>query len=134
MFNKTIIVGYVGYPPTVKQTKNGSNMCSFNVAVNIGYGDNKNTNWYKVYVFGKQSEYCSKYLTKGSLVCVSGTLELKEYEKDGTTKTSPEIVSDSVTCLTKNKQSSNQNYDKPQEKTQTFDNFNPDDSFDNIPF
>lgn len=100
MFNKTVIIGRVGAQPTLKATKTGNSMCSFNVAVGLGWGENKVTNWYSVTVFGKQAKACSEVLTKGSLVCVSGTLQLREYQwKDGQTKSSLDLTADAVSFL-----------------------------------
>lgn len=99
MFNKIVIVGNVGFVQQLKTTKSGSQMCSFSVAVTTGWGDGKQTDWYNVTVFGKQAESCSK-LSKGSLVCVSGTLQLHEYDgKDGQKKARLDITSDSVTFM-----------------------------------
>lgn len=100
MFNKIVIVGRLGNAPTTKNTKTGTSMCSFTVAVNSGWGDSKTTDWYSVSVFGKQAEFCSTYLSKGSLVCVSGSIRLQEYmSKDGSKKTSINLTADSVNSI-----------------------------------
>lgn len=100
MFNKTIIIGRLGCDPVIKTTKSGTSVCTFRIAVNTGWGDSKTTDWYGITVFGKQVEACGKFLSKGSLACVSGSLQLREYEsKDGQKRQSLEITADSVTFL-----------------------------------
>lgn len=102
MFNKIVIIGRLGFDPTSHTTKSGSEICALKVAVNTGYGDNKKTDWYNVSVFGKQAASCAQSLSKGSLVCATGSLQTREYEtKDGQKRLSLELTADNVTFLDK---------------------------------
>ena len=101
MFNKIVIIGHLGTAPEEKKTKAGNSICRFTVAVNTGFGENKTTDWYKVSVFGKQAESCLRFLQKGSLVCVTGSIQLREFEaKDGKRRSIMELAADTVTFLT----------------------------------
>lgn len=134
MFNKIVIIGRVGSQPKLKATKTGNNMCSFSVAVNSGWGDNKTTDWYNVSVFGKQADSCGNYLSKGSLVCVSGSIQLREYEaKDGQKRMSIELTSDSVTFLNA-KNDGVQSYSQPHSQQQVEDVTIPSLPEEDIPF
>lgn len=102
MFSKTIIIGRLGHAPSKKDTKTGTPMCTFSVAVDTGYGDRKVTDWFSVLAFGKQAENCLQYLGKGSLVNVTGTVHLHEYDgRDGNRHASLELSADSVTFLSR---------------------------------
>lgn len=62
------------------KTTQSSELCSFNVAAEVGYGDNKQTYWVSVTKWGKGSEGLSRILRKGSKVTVSGELSTREHE------------------------------------------------------
>lgn len=64
------------------ETRNtGSNdVTSFTVAVDQGYGERKQTNWWRVSVWGKKGSGAAPYLLKGGVVTVVGQFELGEYD------------------------------------------------------
>lgn len=136
MFNKITVLGNTGRAVEVKTSKTGTNIATFSVACTVGWGDNKQTDWYNVTAFGKLAEYCQKALQdKGALVCVCGQLKLNEYtSKNGEKKISPEITADSVLKLSRNSEQSHYSestnqYKQPQE-TQQPDTFGNDGEFD----
>jgi len=71
-------------------TQGGMAICSFTVAVDYGFGDNKGTNWVRCSLFGKRAEgKLPQYLVKGTQVAVSGELRVREYtDNDGNKRTS----------------------------------------------
>lgn len=40
------------------------------------------TEWHRVVVWGKQAELCAKYLAKGRLIFVEGSLQTRKYQDD----------------------------------------------------
>jgi single-stranded DNA-binding protein len=54
-----------------------------------------------VKAWGKQAEYAAKYLEKGQRVSISGRMESREYEKDGSKRVIWEIVADQIQGLDK---------------------------------
>lgn len=72
--------GNLGKDAEYKTTQSGTELCSFNVAAEVGYGDKKQTIWVAVTKWGKGSEGLSRILRKGSKVTVSGELSTREYE------------------------------------------------------
>lgn len=101
MFSKTVIIGRLGHAPSRKDTRNGTPCCSFSVAVDSGWGERKITDWYNVSVFGKTVDFCTQYLNKGSVVCVSGVIHLREYDgRDGQRHASLDLTADTVTNVT----------------------------------
>ena len=105
MYSKTTIIGRLGRDPQLKTAKSGMQVCSFSVAVDTGYGNNKKTDWYSVTVFGKQAESCSQYLKKGSLALFEGTIHLGSYSKDGQDVYYIDMAANNVTFLSKNENS-----------------------------
>lgn len=74
------LAGNVGRDATYRQTKNGQEICSFPVAVNVGYGENKSTIWIDVTKWGKGANGLANILTKGSKVAVAGQMSTREHE------------------------------------------------------
>ena len=74
--------GRLGSDAEVRYTANGTAVCSFIVANDIGYGDNKKTQWIDCVLFGKRAEGgLPQHLVKGAQVVVSGEVTLKTYAK-----------------------------------------------------
>ena len=74
MYHKLILVGYLGRDPEMRYTPSGTAVVSFSVAVSEGFGDKKNTIWFRVSAWDKIAEACNQYLKKGSRVLVEGRL------------------------------------------------------------
>jgi single-strand DNA-binding protein len=107
MYQKLIIIGNLGSNPEQRFTPSGDPVTSFSVATSRKYGEKDETTWFRVTVWGKQAESCSKYLSKGSKVLVEGRLKSnadgnpRVYErKDGTWASSYELTAESVRFLT----------------------------------
>lgn len=74
--------GRLGRDAEVRYTPGGTAICSFAVANDTGYGDNKKTQWIDCALFGKRAEGgLPKRLTKGVQVVVSGEVTLNTYAK-----------------------------------------------------
>lgn len=100
MLNKIILIGRLTKDPEVRYTQSEKAVCTFALAVDSGFGDNKRTDFINIVVWGKQGESCGKYLAKGKLAAVEGRLQIRSYEgKDGNKRYSTEVVADSVQFL-----------------------------------
>lgn len=112
MFETLIIVGNLGKDPEQRFTPSGQAVTSFNVATNRSYIDNngqqvKETTWFRVSVWGKQSESChnnlkagSKVLVEGRLICDPATGGPRVYKKsDGSSGASFEVTASTVRFL-----------------------------------
>ena len=108
MYSKTTIIGRLGRDPQLKTAKSGTQVCSFSVAVDTGYGNNKKTDWYSATAFGKQAETCAQYLKKGSLALFEGTVHLGSYQKDGKDVYYLDLAVNNVTFLSKAEPSQSQ--------------------------
>ena len=101
--NKTYIIGNVVHTPEVRQTKTGTAVCSFSVAVkrrfkNPATGD-YDTDFFEVQCWRQLAELCEKFLEKGKKVAVIGAMQMRDYEKDGVKKRIWELVADEVEFL-----------------------------------
>ena len=95
--NKAVIIGRIVRDPELRFTPNkGTAIANITVAVDNGYDENKKTDFIPVVLYGKQAENTAQYLTKGSLVAVSGRISTRNYEaKDGTKRYVTEVIADS---------------------------------------
>lgn len=73
------ISGYLSRDAEAKTTQRGDNVTSWNVPVKQGFGDNEQTNWYRVSIWGKRAEYAAK-ARKGDYVTVTGELKIGDYQ------------------------------------------------------
>lgn len=84
MFNKITLIGRLGRDPEVRVTSAGT-VVNFSLATEETWLDNQGqkqtrTEWHRIVVWGKQAEPCAKYLTKGRLVFVEGSLQTRKYQ------------------------------------------------------
>ena len=99
MLNKVMLIGRLGRDPERKTTQSGKSVCTFTLATDTGWGDNKKTDWHSVTAFDKTADSCTKYLHKGSLVYIDGRIAYDSYEKDGVKRTSTKIIANDVRFL-----------------------------------
>lgn len=67
-----ILTGRLGKDAELRTTTGGTQVCSWSMAYDTGYGDNKKSHWVKCALFGKRAEKLQPHLLKGSLVEVVG--------------------------------------------------------------
>ena len=133
--NKISAAGRVVADAEVRFTKSGDPIASFRLASDVGFGDNKTTNWFNCQIWGKRAESLAPHLTKGSQLTVFGTLKLREWEdKEGQKKLSPDISVDELAFQGGKKDGepsrpSPKPSGKPQGKSPSFE-----DMYDDIPF
>lgn len=94
---KIVIAGRLGKDAQHKQTQSGTDLCSFPVAADVGYGESKQTYWVDVTKWGKGAEGLARILRKGTAVTVIGELSTREH--DG--KTYLQCRADDVTIQSK---------------------------------
>lgn len=84
----------------LKYLPSGKAVAKFSIAKNRGYGDKKEVSYFDVVCFDKQAENVNKFCGKGSKVLIDGRLQQRRWEaKDGTKRSSVEIVAFSVEFL-----------------------------------
>ena len=101
--NSVVLIGRLTRDPEVRYTA-GTQMavCTFTVAIDrpVRAGGEKQTDFPRVTVFGKQAENCERFLAKGRLVGVQGRIQTGSYtNKDGATVYTTDVVADRVEFL-----------------------------------
>lgn len=76
-------IGRVGKDAVTRFTQGGDPVAGWSLAVDSGYGQNKQTLWLDCSLWGKRAEKVAEYITKGSQLGVTG--ELGQREHDGKT-------------------------------------------------
>jgi single-strand DNA-binding protein len=73
----------IGRDAELRYTNNQKAVISLACVYDIGWGDNKKSQWIDVSVWGKQAESLAQYLTKGKQVVIyADDVELEEYPKN----------------------------------------------------
>ena len=99
--NSVNISGNLGADPEVRMTQAGTPVMNFRMAVNKRKRDQNGewydyANWVSVVVFGNRVDWLAKELHKGKRVFVTGELSYSQYEKDGTKRSSLEVVANDI--------------------------------------
>ena len=101
--NSVVLIGRLTRDPEVRYTAaTQMAVATFTVAIDrpVRAGGEKQTDFPRVIVFGKQAENCEKYLAKGRLCGVQGRLQAGSYQnKDGATVYTTDVVADRVEFL-----------------------------------
>lgn len=100
--NRVILIGNLTRDPEAGQTASSISYCRFSIAVNRRFGKDQNeVDYFNVVTWRGLADTCAKFLSKGRKVCVSGSLQIRNYEaQDGTKRTSVEVIADDIEFLT----------------------------------
>ena len=84
-FNKAFVLGNVTRDPELRTTPSGQSVCSFGVATNRFYKDQKgerqqSAEFHNIVAWGRLAEICHQYLKKGSLVFIDGRLQTRSWQ------------------------------------------------------
>ena len=101
--NSVVLIGRLTRDPEVRYTAaTQMAVATFTIAIDrpVRAGGEKQTDFPRITVFGKQAENCEKYLAKGRLVGIQGRLQTGSYQnKDGATVYTTDVVADRVEFL-----------------------------------
>lgn len=118
--NRSEFIGRLGADPESRFTPDGNEIVNMRIAVGRQWKDRTTgqkqeaTEWVPLVVFGKLAGVCSQYLSKGSRIYVSGEFRTRQWEKDGVTRYTTEIVVSEMQML----DSRNPNQQAPQQNRQ----------------
>ena len=101
MLNHIVIMGRLVRDPELRRTGTGVAVASFTVAVDRDFGGRdggeRETDFIDCVAWRQTGEFISKYFTKGSMIVVSGRLQIRSWnDKDGNKRRSAEVVADNV--------------------------------------
>lgn len=105
-FNQVILMGNLTRDPELRQTPNGTSVCSFSLALNRSYkGANgewqETTDYIDVVAWGPLGERVAQYLSKGRPCLVNGRLQSRSWEdkESGAKRSKVEVNAQDVTFL-----------------------------------
>ena len=101
--NSVILIGRLTRDPEIRYSSSDQNaMASFTLAIDRPVQPNgqKQTDFPRVKVWGKQAETCEKYLRKGRMVAIQGRIETGSYQnKNGETVYTTDVIASRVEFL-----------------------------------
>ena len=101
MLNHIVVMGRLTRDPELRRTGSGIAVASFRLAVDRDFapkdGGERETDFIDCVAWRQTGEFVSKYFTKGSMIVVSGRLQIRNWnDKDGNKRRSAEVVADNV--------------------------------------
>ena len=99
MLNHITIMGRLTRDPELRRTGSGVAVASFTVAVDRDFASRESgereTDFIDCVAWRQTGEFVSKYFTKGSMIVVSGRLQIRGWtDKDGNKRRTAEVVAD----------------------------------------
>lgn len=115
--NKTFHVGNLTRDPELKQTQNGTTLCTFTIAVNRRpkQDGTREADYIPVVAWRGQADSCYRYLKKGSKVAVAGEIRTSTYEHNGEKRPTWNVEATEVEFLSARKQNDMEEVDLPWE-------------------
>jgi len=101
MLNHIVLMGRLTRDPELRYTQSQMPVASFSVACERDFGgrdgSEKQTDFIDIVAWRQTAEFVSKYFTKGSMVVVSGRLQIRDWtDREGNKRRSAEVVADNV--------------------------------------
>lgn len=104
--------GRIGQKAVVRATDGGQSVTNFSIAVDRGKdsdGEKRAPLWIKATMWGERGKKVAQYLTAGTVVSVSGDIDLDSYEKEGNTITQIKVRVDQLSLLGGGKKDGDEN-------------------------
>lgn len=103
MINSVTLVGRLTAMPEIRTINNSKRVATFMVASERNYKnkDNKYDTDFIPIVLYRSVEFVEKYIGKGDLVAIRGSVQSRTYEKDGQKKTAYQVLGEEVQLLMK---------------------------------
>lgn len=141
--NKATLIGNLTKDPELRQTPNGTSVCSFTIATNHSWKDangskQEKPEYHNIVAWGKLAEICGNYLTKGRKVYLEGRIQTRDWEgEDGIKRYRTEIIAENMVMLggrsDMESNSGADNYDSQMHSSMP-QNENDEISIDDLPF
>lgn len=103
--NNVSLIGRLTKDPELRNTADGTAVCSFSLAVRRGF---KNANgeydadFINCSAWRNTAEFVSKYFKKGQQVGICGQIRTRKWDDNGTTRYSTDVVAEKVDFVGKN--------------------------------
>lgn len=132
--NKVILIGHLGKDPEVRYTQGGGAVANVSLATTESWKDKQSgqkqerVEWHNLVFWGKLAEIAEKYLKKGALIYVEGSIRTEKWQdKEGKDRYTTKINVSEMQMLGGPRDSGG-NEEEPKIKTP------PPDFDDDIPF
>ena len=101
MLNKCFFMGRLTRDPELRHTQSGTAVASFSIAVDRDFKDKqtgeKATDFIDVVAWRQTAEFVSSFFSKGRMVVVVGSLQMRDWtDKEGNKRRSAEVIAESV--------------------------------------
>ena len=99
--NNVTLIGRLTRDPELRYiSTNQTPVATFTLAVDRPFSKDKQADFIRITVFGKQAENCERYLKQGRRSAVQGRIQTGSYKnKDGATIYTTEVIADRVEFL-----------------------------------
>lgn len=106
MLNLVALMGRLTGDPELRKTPSDVSFTRFSIAVQRNYvpknSGERETDFFSVVSWRSTAEYICKYFKKGDLIVLQGSIQTGSYEKDGTKRTTFDIIASNVcSCSSK---------------------------------
>lgn len=103
MINSVTLVGRLTAMPEIRTINGDKKVATFLIASERNYKnkDNKYDTDFIPIVLYRSIEFVEKYIGKGDLVGIRGSIQSRSYEKDGQKKTAYQVLAEEIQLLTK---------------------------------
>ena len=92
--NVVVLIGRLTRDPELRYIPETQNaVCTFTLAVDRPMSREKQADFIRITVFGRQAENCAKFITKGRQVAVEGRIQTGSYQnKNGDTVYTTDVI------------------------------------------
>lgn len=111
--NKVVLAGHLTATPELRQTPNGVSVTSFSIAINRRFSknadgtqnQNANVDFINLVAWRNQADFITRYFKKGSAICVTGSLQTRNWtDQQGAKRYATEVVVDEAFFVDSNGQ------------------------------
>lgn len=104
--NRAFEIGRLTADPQTTTFDSGHSCCRFTIAVNRPQSRDRDqtADFIPIVAWDKTAENCVKYLSKGSQVAITGSIQTGSYERDGVKRNTFEIRAEQVEFLSRPQQ------------------------------
>ena len=103
MLNKIILMGRLTRDPELRQTRSGTKVASFSLAVDrdfAGQDGKRETDFIDCVAWRGTAEFVERYFSKGDAIGVDGRIQVEDYtDKNGNKRRRFEVVADQVSFV-----------------------------------
>jgi len=129
MINNVVLMGRLTAAPELKKAQSDVSVCSFTVAIDRDYKDangERQADFIRCVAWRQTAEFVAKHFRKGNMIAAVGSIQSRQYEKDGEKRTSIEVNVEKASFT-------GEKVEKPQPKQEEFESVGAVDA-DGLPF